>query len=1435
MALYSCFDQALSKTRLLPLLLLSLFTVTSALAHWPNTNATKWVQFPNTNASGYDVQMKQPVILASDFLCTNAGPITDIHIWASFLNDRLPSNNVAFTLSFWSDLPAGSLGTNYSRPGNRLWVQTFTTGQYELVQVVSNVFEQFWNPDPNPPTGILGSDTSIWQYNFYPTNPFVQQGSTSAPTVYWLSVNAIGVIGTTNIGWKTSTNYWNDDSVFARVAGTNLTTSWQPLTDPANTNISLDLAFALTMPQPTNPPCCPDTNGVKYTQQPDLDGGYNVLDSEGTLLASPFVCTNTGTITDIHFWGSWQDDIVDTNNFRWIGIYTNSASNLPGSLVWQQYFGPGQYVQCFAGYHSSTFLNPTNITLVSSIDSQEYYYCFYPTNPLVQQGTVSAPATYWVATYVYTPYNYGWTSSSNCTQLCFHFPTGCCGSAYVVWNGGGNPPTNGWATVTNVSTSGSLPLAFKLTTSTNTTSVTNTVADKWLQVPDTTTNGLDVKATDPKVLADDFRCNATGPITQIRVWTSWINDIVDPNACFCLGLWSDIPRVGTNFSRPGNRLCNWCFPPGQYTNFIYSQGTIERFWDPNIPGTNGLIGSDMFIREYVFDIPTNQQCWQTNGTTYWLSLQADCISIPGAILGWKSCPTNWNDDAVFGDTFSGFNTIPTSWTDLHRPGTTNSVDLSFEIITSQTNTTPPPDTNKWLQIPDATTNGIDVRVTDQTMLADDFRCTATGPITQVRIWGSWLNNLLPPQACFCLGLWSDSPTNFNNLFSTPSNQICNACFFPGQYTNFIYTNVFFEQFWDPFNPFNIGQDSQVWEYIFNLPTNSCWYQTNGSTYWLSLSIMPGCFDQNAFQFGWKTCPTNWNDDGVYGYTPGFAWTHLQRPPGFSNSLDLSFEIITATNSPCPPPKLNCLPNKTVQCGTGWAFDTPTVITNCCSNSYTLSFSAVTNAACPPVITVTWTITDCFAQTANCIQTITVFDSIPPVITCAGNKTVQCGSSWSFDTPTAFDTCCPNVTVSIINTITNTSGCTNIITRFWQALDCCNNPNGCSQTVTVIDTTPPNLTCAANKTVSCGAAWTFDAPTATDLCCGTNVTVTVANTTTNGILCTTGLTITRTWQAVDCCGNFTNCSQVVTIPAVTVPSLVCATNKTVQCGTNWVFDPPFATNSCCTNVLLSVLSTVTNTGCCNTNFVIARAWQATNCCGGTIICTQVVTVVDTNYPALTCASNKTVLCGSAWSFDPPIVGADMCCGTNLTLSTSDSTNGCSITRFWIASKHCYTNACGTNILCISSAPFCSQTVTLIDTNKPTIICPSNLVVLTCSTNISVTWSITATDSCSSVTVTSSPPSGTFFNRDSTNTVIATATDGCGNTNSCSFQIIVRRPTVSIGIGVGLQRTNVIISWVDGGVLEDATNIVGPWTPRPAATSPYTNAITTVQRFYRLRCP
>jgi hypothetical protein len=129
---------------------------------------------------------------------------------------------------------------------------------------------------------------------------------------------------------------------------------------------------------------------------------------------------------------------------------------------------------------------------------------------------------------------------------------------------------------------------------------------KFIQWPDVSTNGLDVRATATNILADDFLCTTTGAITNIQIWGSWLGDVPAANARFLLGIWSDVPAITNLPSHPGQLLWSVAFGPGEYGYGLYTNSN-ERFYDPNIFGINGLIGSDTNIWWYNFN-PTNPFC-----------------------------------------------------------------------------------------------------------------------------------------------------------------------------------------------------------------------------------------------------------------------------------------------------------------------------------------------------------------------------------------------------------------------------------------------------------------------------------------------------------------------------------------------------------------------------------------------------------------------------------------------------------------------------------------------------------------------------------------------------------------------------------------------------------------------------------------------------------
>ncbi|HRT59267.1 MAG TPA: HYR domain-containing protein, partial [Candidatus Paceibacterota bacterium] len=157
--------------------------------------------------------------------------------------------------------------------------------------------------------------------------------------------------------------------------------------------------------------------------------------------------------------------------------------------------------------------------------------------------------------------------------------------------------------------------------------------------------------------------------------------------------------------------------------------------------------------------------------------------------------------------------------------------------------------------------------------------------------------------------------------------------------------------------------------------------------------------------------------------------------------------------------------------------------------------------------------------------------------CAPDKTVECGTQWTFNPPASTVPGCALQPLSLTTTTNALQPCGELIARTWAFVDCCGKTNSCTQTVTVLDTTPPLVNCPTNKTVECGAAWSFDPPTALDACCGTNVLITALATVTNTLgPCQT--VIRQTWDIRDCCTNSVQCSQTVTVVDTTPPVITC---------------------------------------------------------------------------------------------------------------------------------------------------------------------------------------------------------------------------------------------------------------------------------------------------------
>ena len=245
------------------------------------------------------------------------------------------------------------------------------------------------------------------------------------------------------------------------------------------------------------------------------------------------------------------------------------------------------------------------------------------------------------------------------------------------------------------------------------------------------------------------------------------------------------------------------------------------------------------------------------------------------------------------------------------------------------------------------------------------------------------------------------------------------------------------------------------------------------------------------------------------------------------------DVATLTIVDTTPPAITCGQNQTFECGTVWDFTAPIATDGCDGTNVILSIeSTVTTAACGKAFSATriWRVMDQAANSTTCTQVVTIVDTTPPTITCATNETVACGAPLNFTTPTATDACSgTNVSITILSTVTNNISCGYSVTRTWQATDpCTNNSVPCSQTITVIDTMPPSISCPSNIVASAAAGQTnvvvtYPPPTAMDLCSSVSTACVPAFGSTFALGATT-----VTCTATDGCSNVQTCTFTVTV-------------------------------------------------------------------------------------------------------------------------------------------------------------------------------------------------------------------------------------------------------------------------------------------------------------------
>lgn len=419
------------------------------------------------------------------------------------------------------------------------------------------------------------------------------------------------------------------------------------------------------------------------------------------------------------------------------------------------------------------------------------------------------------------------------------------------------------------------------------------------------------------------------------------------------------------------------------------------------------------------------------------------------------------------------------------------------------------------------------------------------------------------------------------------------------------------------------------------------------------------------------------------------------------------------------PSITCPPNVTVSCVNGVpAADVASIVTSDnCSGAVTVTVAAdvITGLICANAYSIArvYTATDACGNTSSCVQTITVADTIAPLITCLGDITVSCeGEVPAADTSlvVATDLCGGVVSITVADDVVTDSLCVNTysISRIYSAVDVCGNSATCEQTITVNDNLAPVIVCPNDLTLFCGD--TIPDPDVTVIVASDNcgsVTIEFVSDDTTGTDC--ALAVTRIYSASDACGNITTCEQLITfidtlgLPEDSIEIIVPIQDTLiVQCygqDPDWEVHP-YDENSIvatggCSELTVEYSETITPAESCEEDGYVAiynLVWEVSDTCGNVATATVYVMIIDTIAPVIHNVPEDITIASGDLPELPVVFATDEClCACIMLVQTTSLDEGCAngqvITRTWTS-----TDDCGNVAVAV-------QRITIVDVTGP----------------------------------------------------------------------------------------------------------------------------------------
>ncbi|MCI0747562.1 MAG: HYR domain-containing protein [Verrucomicrobia subdivision 3 bacterium] len=364
--------------------------------------------------------------------------------------------------------------------------------------------------------------------------------------------------------------------------------------------------------------------------------------------------------------------------------------------------------------------------------------------------------------------------------------------------------------------------------------------------------------------------------------------------------------------------------------------------------------------------------------------------------------------------------------------------------------------------------------------------------------------------------------------------------------------------------------------------------------------------------------------------------------------------ITAHDS-IPPAIVSCPMDTTIECPAQPQFGMPVFQDNC-DTDLTVTFVDEPVAISLPgkcilgdALRRTWTAVDDAGNRTSCSQTISTTDTtVPVLVSCPPDEVIECPAEPQFGTPVFSDACDANLSVVHADesvTVTVPGKCVvRAVKRTWTATDDCGNATTCSQTISVVDTTPAAIvSCPPDEVIECPAEPQFGTPVFSDTC-DADLSVVHADESVSVTLpgkCVVRA-VKRTWTATDDCGNATTCSQTISVVDTTPAAVVsCPPDQVIECPAEPQFGTPAFSDACDADLLVTHADASVTLDLPGRRIVRAtrRTWTASDDCGNMMTCAQTIAIEDSVPPAIVCPSDITLLENPVDSGGAPVTFAD----------------------------------------------------------------------------------------------------------------------------------------------------------------------------------------------------